>query len=508
MSVVARLAIPAVAALGYVALGLVWLRFVYLSDFFQMIWLADAQRAGVASAWANGFLGFGFPALLNLVTAVTGDILTSGKLIQIAGGVSLLILLPWASLRLFGDRSGSRVAQALLAVEPVFVFAAAGETPDLLATALMFPGSVLAIDGCERDDRRRAAYAGVLIGLAYLVRYHALLLVLALAVTLLLTSRRRPVAWLAGGFLLAALPQLAISAWVQADPFFNLHIKSIAIGYYGTTSDFVTHTRPWTLWSIVSTSPIAVARQYALHVDRYLAEIGGTAFALAGLLLARRGEGRPVALAGSVMALLVLALAMKFFTDRAILLPLVFWYVVVGRAIGTAAAGGWRRPIPAVAAVLALVIAGSSVLEAGRRGGRIRRLKQVNDEVTRTLREHGVRDSREVFTTHLSYYLADDPRGGAFHPHDTWLLYDEQYAREFPHSYFDDVISLTAFVEREGIRFLLLGPLTGELAPAVLVAQRAGTLGPDYRLLREWPDLYLFEYAPAAGRTRQVEGTR
>ena len=50
------------------ALGLFWLRFVYLSDFFQMIWLADAQRAGVGTAWANGFLGFGYPALLNLVT--------------------------------------------------------------------------------------------------------------------------------------------------------------------------------------------------------------------------------------------------------------------------------------------------------------------------------------------------------------------------------------------------------------------------------------------------------
>ena len=91
--------VPLAAGVGYAALGLFWLRFVYLSDFFQMIWLADAQRAGIGTAWANGFLGFGYPALLNLVTIATGNILTSGKLVQIVSGVALLLMLPWASRR-------------------------------------------------------------------------------------------------------------------------------------------------------------------------------------------------------------------------------------------------------------------------------------------------------------------------------------------------------------------------------------------------------------------------
>ena len=113
-----------------------------------------------------------------------------------------------------------------------------------------------------------------------------------------------------------------------------------------------------------------------------------------------------------------------------------------------------------------------------------------------------------MFSTHLSYYLADDPRGGAFHPHDTWLLYDSSYARAFPHGSFTDVPSLTAFVEREGIRFLLLGPLTGELAPTLLAAQRSGSLGADYELLGRWPDLYLFEYVPARSLPGRVQGVR
>ena len=494
--------VPGLAGLLYASLGLIALRFVYLSDFFQMIWLADAQRAGVATGWANGFLGFGYPALLNLATALTGDILTSGKLIQIASGVALLAMLPWAAVRLFGDDTGARVAQLLLAIEPIVVFAAAGETPDLLATALMFPGLVLAIDGVERDETRRAGAAGLLLGLAYLVRYHSLLLAGALIVTLLAAGRsRRGVAWLAAGFLAGALPQLILSGAIQGSPFFNLHIKSIAIGYYGTTSDFVAHTRPWTLTTIVLTDPLGVARQYLLHVTRHFAEIGGTALALGCLWLARRHEGRRTALLAAPIVLLVLALATKFYTDRAILLPLVVWYLVVGRALASVRLDGGSRPQQAVALLLAFAIAGASTLEAGRRASRIRRLKVVNEAVTRVLREHGVADSREVFATHLSYYLADDPGGGPFHPHDTWLLYDEQYARAFPHSYFTDVPSLTAFVEREGIRFLLLGPLTGELAPAVLQAQRSGSLGPDYRLLGQWPDLYLYEFVRAGRRS-------
>jgi hypothetical protein len=503
------LVVPVLAGAGYLTLGLVWLRFVYLSDFFQMIWLADAQRAGIGTAWANGFLGLGYPALLNLVTTATGDILTSGKLIQVASGVALLLLLPWASLRLFGDRDGVLAAQALLAVEPIFVFAAAGETPDLLATALMFPGLVLAIDAAERDSTRRSALAGVLLGLGYLVRYHSLLLALAVVATLLIAGKsRRTALWLGGGFLIAASPQLIASGVVQGSPFFNLHIKSIALGYYGTTSDFVAHTRPWTLWTIVTTAPLAVFKQYLVHVDRHFTAIGGSVFVLAALMLARRSKGRPVALLAVPTALLVLGLALKFYTDRAILLPLIVWYLVVGRAIAQAMAVGGSWMQSGVAVMLALAISVSSVLEVGRRESRIRRLKQVNDAVTRTLREHGVADSREVFATHLSYYLADDPRGGPFHPHDTWLLYDEHYARSFPHSYFSDVESLTAFVQREGIRFLLLGPLTGELAPSVLEAQRSGSLGPDYRLLGRWPDLYLFEYVPSASRPDRVQGVR
>ena len=113
---------------------------------------------------------------------------------------------------------------------------------------------------------------------------------------------------------------MVMSGWIQGAPLFNLHIKSIAIGYYGTTADFVRHTEPWTLWTIVTTAPLAVAKQYLVHVDRHFTAIGGTVFGLAGLLLARRSEGRAVAWLAFPLTALVLGLAMKFYTDRAILL--------------------------------------------------------------------------------------------------------------------------------------------------------------------------------------------
>ena len=106
-------------------------------------------------------------------------------------------------------------------------------------------------------------------------------------------------------------------------------------------------------------------------------------------------------------------------------------------------------------------------------------------------------------------YLADHPHGGAFHPHDTWLLYNSSYARGFPHASFTDISSLTAFVEREDIRFLLLRfTHPGSCAPSVLAAQHSGSLGSGYELLGSWPDLYLFEYVPARSRPGRVQGVR
>jgi hypothetical protein len=79
------------------------------------------------------------------------------------------------------------------------------------------------------------------------------------------------------------------------------------------------------------------------------------------------------------------------------------------------------------------------------------------------------------------------------------LLYDPNYAREFPHAYLTDLRSLTSLVEQHGIRFLLLGPLTAELSEQVFHAQQSGNLGPGFRLVRTWGDLWLFEYARERG---------
>jgi hypothetical protein len=130
------------------------------------------------------------------------------------------------------------------------------------------------------------------------------------------------------------------------------------------------------------------------------------------------------------------------------------------------------------------------------------RLKTRNDEITAVLRSRRIERSSQVFTTHLSYYLADDPAGGVFYPHDTWLLYDRNYATTFPHSYLTDLPSLDRFVEEHHVRFLLLGPLTAELSPTIAAAQKAGDLGPGYTLLKRWPDLALFERAQRERESR------
>jgi hypothetical protein len=490
------LAVPIAAGLLYALIGVWWLRFVYLSDFYQMIWLADAQRAGVATAYANGFLGMGYPGALNVITWVTGNILTSGKLIQAVSGAAVLLMLPAVMRHAFGDSRGSLWAQGLLAVDAVFVFAAAGETPDLLATAFMVASVLAATAFIRRPSAPAACAVGLALGLGYLVRYHCVLLLpwITLAMAVLAPRHRRASLWALVAFLVAASPQLIASAVVQGNPLFNLHIKSIAMGYYGVSSDFVEKTRPYTLWRILSESPAAVAKQYATFAARYFTEIGGSILLLGGAFLSTRGESRGWAVLALPAIALTGLLATKFYTDRAILFQLVMWYLVVGRVLAQLAGPAESRWTRVVAVALAVGIASSSVLDAGRTWSRMARLRDRNSEITMLLHRAGIDNSRRVFTTHLSYYLADDPGGGPFYPHDTWLLYDPSYARAYPHAYLTDVASLDAFAEQHHLRYFLSGPLTADAAPAVFEAQRAGSLGPRFRLLKNWGDLALYEH--------------
>lgn len=502
------LAVPVAAGIIYLIVGSWLLRFVYLSDFFQMIWLADAQRAGVSTAFANGFLGMGFPMALNALTLATGNILTSAKIIQALSGAAILAMLPALFRNAFGDSAGSRLAQVLLAIDAVFFFAASGETPDLFATALMTGGVLAATIYIRRPSLAPALATGACLGLGYMVRYHSLLLLpwVVIAMAIATPAPRRRVLWAVAGFVLAASPQFIASAFVQGNPLFNLHIKSIAMGYYGVGADFVAKTKPYTLWRILTEQPVVVAKQYSIFVSRYFTEIGGGMLLLAGAILAWRREQRGWAVLALPAIALTLLIAAKFYTDRAILFQLVVWYVIVGRALAHiyAPRQGWLTT--GIALVLACAIGGSSVVEAGRTWSRMSRLKGQNEEITRLLRDRGLTDSRRVFTTHLSFYLADAPGGGPFHPFDTWLLYDENYARAYPHSYLTDLASLTGFVKAHAIRFVLLGPLTADLSPTLYAQQKTGDLGPDYRLIKSWGDLFLFEYVGSQERSTPSTG--
>ena len=396
--------VPAVACAAYLAIGLVWLRFVYLSDFFQMVWLADAQRQGVATAFANGFLGMGYPLVLNGLRSLTGNILTSGKIVQALSGGAILAMLPLLSRQAFGDAKGSRLAQVLLAVDAVFLFAAAGETPDLLATAFMIGGLAVAAAYIAQPSARLAFGAGVLVGVGYLVRYHALLLLpwLMIAMAALAKERRRTVLWALAGFALAASPQLIASGMIQGNPLFNLHIKSVSMGYCGVSSDFVEKTRPYTLVSVITKDPAHVFKQYVGFVIRYFTEIGGGLLLLAGAVLARRNELRGWSLLALPAMALTLLLAAKFYTDRAILFQLVVWYVVIGRTLAHLMAAGEAATTRLIAVTLALALSGSSIVQAGRTWSRFASLERRNVEITQILRANRIGSSREVFTTHLS----------------------------------------------------------------------------------------------------------
>lgn len=200
-------AILAAIALGWVASGHPGLRLV---DFLGFS--ARARQLPASEMWVHPLYPVGYPALLRLGQALTGDVLLAGKaLAVVAGVVAVASTGGWLGL----------AAGGWLLVQAGLLNHAGTEGTDLLAVALGFVSLALA--------RRRPGLAGVALGAACLCRYTA---ITALpAVWLLATHRPR----LLGGLVVATLPHWGAAALLGVSPLPDQSVN-IAIASGGAAS--------------------------------------------------------------------------------------------------------------------------------------------------------------------------------------------------------------------------------------------------------------------------------
>jgi hypothetical protein len=211
-------------------------------DLFGMIERAKLLP-GDLSAWVSGLYPVGIPLLLRTGLALGLDVARTGQIGSLVGGILCLYgggLLAW---HLTHSRGLALLTMAYLLATRAILFYSGFEGTDVLAAGLQ----ILALGVLAHDPQRRRVVlaAGVVNGLAYLIRYTAMVLLLIILAYLLLVAlvrRERNGLWsvpvYALGFLVGALPQIVPSLLVKGDPFYQTQAYHIWLKLY-TGSDFV-----------------------------------------------------------------------------------------------------------------------------------------------------------------------------------------------------------------------------------------------------------------------------
>jgi hypothetical protein len=210
------------------------------TDFYHL-YAPDAERIARGQFPENKFQGPGYPAVVAAVATLTGkrdDLFTVGKWLSVICAVACGWLIFTLFSRVFNPWAGFG-AQAIAALSgelPQYSIQAATDLLFLLiclAVLVVFLGERLPVRG-------RVALAGALTGVAYVVRYNGLFLLVTCLTGILLLNvfgqswreRWRACAMFVATFLLAASPWL-IANWIhRGSPFYNANYLNIATEFY------------------------------------------------------------------------------------------------------------------------------------------------------------------------------------------------------------------------------------------------------------------------------------
>lgn len=216
---------------------------------------------------ADGFYQLGYPLLLWLVRPLTDH--NAFRAAQLVGALSGALLLGATALlgqRLYG-RGPALLALAPLALSPLVVQYGLYVGTDMTFAALWTAGLAALLAPQREDGRARPVWtvllAGVLCALAFLIRHPGLVLLpfgwIALLVLepsgisrstrgWLSTIRSAPAlrlcGWFTLGWLVAALPQLAVNVADTGAPLYSQQAKNIWLAVYGNTD--------WSRWDEAS----------------------------------------------------------------------------------------------------------------------------------------------------------------------------------------------------------------------------------------------------------------
>ncbi len=287
------------------------------TDFYRF-YAPDADRLALGEFPQNTNNPPGYPVLLFLASPLTGDRFTSGKWISLLAAGLTGVLAFYLHRRLFG------AAVALLAVPIILLqeaftgysISAMTEIPFLCVCL----GAMLAITDERRGGWQSAVLSGVLCGVAYLIRYNGVFLLVPGLLGVIwregaAPSRAKLAAAYLGSFLLTVAPWWWLNYTQHGSPFYSTNYVDIvrALALTGEGRELTSLT------DAVLNDPGRFARNYVRHAGLVLYNTFGASLAVLpvgplaalGILLSlARHRRRPVLLVliGALSFLLLMSL--------------------------------------------------------------------------------------------------------------------------------------------------------------------------------------------------------
>jgi hypothetical protein len=426
---------PWLIALAFVAVETrrVWNQIaVRYPDFFG--WAERAARLDFTNLahpdWVNGLYPLGYPLLLRLGRELGVDVLHTAFALSILGGFLGLLGTYWLVHRMTDRWWLAILTELLQACMAFYLFYANLDATDMLASGLILCAFPLLLS--ERRQRMAAFWAGLLVGLSYLLRYTASVTVVPCVLFLLIpfiVRRDRESLWVAGFFLLGAFigafPQFLCSLLVKGNPFYNEQAHNLWFHLRGS-SDYI---YTWNevpmdigMLEVIRQEPRAffthwweVFLSYWLTGDSYSVDGFLGAFSTAGFwftMLYTRGDFKPKARAffGVYIVGLIVLLSMIRLDRRFLITPMplqVFGalYFVWSLLPEKIAVRRWRIPIRVPLLLLLCIpyLRQPISFMISNHGD------EVLVEVSNTLYAAGMQTANEVFSTNVDYHDVASP---------------------------------------------------------------------------------------------------
>jgi len=427
-------AIPALLIpVGFVYIALHHLRFVVTVrnvDYFQFVELAQRLNINSLGSWVNGMHPNGYPLLVRGGLTIGLDAVRIGHLLSISGGVLLLASVYLLAYRMTNSRWLALLSEAFLATTGYFLYFATWEGNDMLSAGLQGLSLASLSDLLER--KKTYFIAGLLAGLAYLIRYTAIVTMALCLLFLVLQAlaKRQRSAWVKPtlfliGFTVGATLQLLPSTLVTGNPFYSVRGRDVWWHVEGRF-DFATE------WNLAP-EDLSLVRVFLSNPDRFMRHWWNTARSFwldPGLLLLDvplrlltqaallftllNGKGistkKRALLAVYVLGLLA-ALAVIRYDPRflIVILPVLVFcavYFVWTIAPRQLSVGSFKLPIGALT-LIALLFVARSVPEHFRQHP-----AQSNADilaVSRTLRAGGMQSADQVLSSAIPFHDVSVP---------------------------------------------------------------------------------------------------